>query len=118
MYKLSNVRLIQKVDETTSRNTPRATIGEGLFETVAYPVPFNNQLSTHLNHLIAGEIRVMLYDTSGRLVLKTNQEHAFNNGPIISLNTNALNPGAYFYRVEILRNSEIHRSPSYKLIKF
>ncbi len=65
-------------------------------ETFVYPNPVGDVAAINLPQAIQGQVRLVVYDVSGRLM---QEEYYQNSGLQLPLNTATLNPGMYFFEV-------------------
>ncbi|HET9251182.1 MAG TPA: PKD domain-containing protein [Candidatus Eisenbacteria bacterium] len=92
--------------ETVAEWTARRTPGDGGFEAVVRPNPFNPQAVVTFVTKRAGTVRAQLYDTAGRLVRTLLRDQTMEAGrhdlPIVARNDSGslLSSGVYFLRIE------------------
>ncbi|MCF6341390.1 MAG: T9SS type A sorting domain-containing protein [Bacteroidales bacterium] len=75
-----------------------------------YPNPVVDRLNVQLNLNETNYGSVSIFDVSGKLVVKSDNISLSEGEQLISVDTQSLNPGSYFYVVELLGNTPFKAS--------
>ena len=92
---LENTQTELNVQLEQSDNTDIDTVLEDGYELVSYVNPFKNKIVLEIEFAKETEVQVLIYNVSGRLILKTKNELYSKGANFLKIDTQSLEKGYY-----------------------